>query len=164
MSPEQARGKTVDHRADIWAYGIILYELLTGRRPQRGGETVNDTLAAVILMQPDLSGLGPDTPSPLRRLIERCLRQDPRQRLRDIGDARIFLDEPQDLTSTRASRVGRWGLGQSAPYCWHLAGRRIRAAAAEELAGAPAGSLSFRGSGGAPRRTASPVSARCIMP
>ncbi len=108
MSPEQARGKTVDHRADIWAYGIILYELLTGRRPQRGGETVNDTLAAVILMEPDLSGLGPDTPPPLRRLIERCLRRDPRERLRDIGDARIFLDEPKEPSFTRAGRLGRW--------------------------------------------------------
>ena len=119
MSPEQASGKTVDHRADIWAYGIILYELLTGRRPQRGGETVNDTLAAAILMEPDLSGLGPDTPPPLRHLIERCLRRDPRQRLCDIGDARIFLDEPLELSPRRASSLGRWArLGQSAPYCW----------------------------------------------
>src|SRR6266481_4705797 len=108
MSPEQARGKTVDHRADIWAYGIIIYELLTGRHPLRGGETVNDTLAAVILKEPDLSALGPDTPPHLSRLIERCLRRDPKQRLRDIGDARIFLDEPQELSPRRASSLGRW--------------------------------------------------------
>jgi serine/threonine-protein kinase len=96
MSPEQARGKPVDRRADIWAFGVILYELLTGRHLYGGGETVTDTLAAVVLKEPDFSTLPTDTPPRLRRLIERCLRKDPKMRLRDIGEARIALDEPPE--------------------------------------------------------------------
>jgi serine/threonine protein kinase/Tol biopolymer transport system component len=94
MSPEQARGKPVDRRADIWAYGVILYELLTGRHLY-GGETVTDTLAAVVLKDPDFSALPESTPPRLRRIIERCLRKDPKLRMRDIGEARIALDEPE---------------------------------------------------------------------
>jgi serine/threonine protein kinase len=94
MSPEQARGKPVDRRTDIWAFGVILFELLTGRHLYGGGETVTDTLAAVVLKEPDFSALPADTPAYLRRLIERCLRKDPKMRLRDIGEARILLDEP----------------------------------------------------------------------
>jgi serine/threonine-protein kinase len=97
MSPEQARGKPVDRRADIWAFGVILYELLTGRHLYGGGETVTDTLAAVVLKEPDFSRLPTDTPKRLRRLIERCLRKDPKMRLRDIGDARLALDEPEEV-------------------------------------------------------------------
>src|SRR5690242_608754 len=95
MSPEQAKGKPVDKRADIWAFGVILYELLTGRHLYGGGETVTDTLAAVVLKEPDFSSLPEPTPPRLRRLIERCLRKAPKLRLRDIGDARILLDEPE---------------------------------------------------------------------
>ncbi|HJZ96345.1 MAG TPA: protein kinase [Candidatus Solibacter sp.] len=95
MSPEQAKGKPVDRRADIWAYGVILYELLTGRSLYGAEETVTETLAAVVLREPDFNALPAATPPRLRRLIERCLRKDPKLRLRDIGEARILLDEPE---------------------------------------------------------------------
>ena len=108
MSPEQARGKPVDRRADIWAFGIILYELLTGRHPLGLTENLPDILAAVILSEPDLSALAPDTPPHLRRLIERCLRKDPKQRLRDIGDARLALEEPDAAAPAAIQRKRNW--------------------------------------------------------
>ena len=92
MSPEQARGKLVDKRADIWAFGVVLYEMLTGRR-LFSGQTVTDVLAEVLKSEPDWRALPPDTPPRVRRLLVHCLQRDPRQRLRDIGDARIELDE-----------------------------------------------------------------------
>jgi len=92
MSPEQAKGKSVDRRADIWAFGCVLYEMLTGKMAFTG-ETVTDTLAAVIKEEPDWSKLPPPTSTRVRVLLQRCLRKDPKQRLRDIGDARISLDE-----------------------------------------------------------------------
>src|ERR1039457_495738 len=82
MSPEQARGKLVDKRADIWAFGVVLYELLTGSRLY-GGETVSDSMAAVITREPDWTVLPGDTPPHVRRLLARCLRKDPKLRLRD---------------------------------------------------------------------------------
>jgi eukaryotic-like serine/threonine-protein kinase len=92
MSPEQAKGKSVDRRADIWAFGCVLYEMLTGKMAF-SGEAVTDTLAAVIRGEPDWSQLPAATPVRVRVLLQRCLRKDPKQRLRDIGDARIALDE-----------------------------------------------------------------------
>jgi eukaryotic-like serine/threonine-protein kinase len=92
MSPEQAKGKSVDRRADIWAFGCVLYEMLTGQQTFTG-ETVTDTLAAVIMKDPDWSRLPATTPIRVRVLLQRCLQKDPKQRLRDIGDARISLDE-----------------------------------------------------------------------
>jgi len=92
MSPEQARGKLVDKRADIWAFGVVLYEMLTGRR-LFSGQTVSDVLAEVLKSDPDWKALPPGTPSRVSRLLVRCLQRDSRQRLRDIGDARIELDE-----------------------------------------------------------------------
>jgi len=92
MSPEQARGKSADRRADIWAFGCVLYEMLTGKMPF-SGETVSDTLAAVIKDLPDWSLLPANTPGRLRVLVQRCLQKDPRQRLQAIGDARISIDE-----------------------------------------------------------------------
>jgi serine/threonine-protein kinase len=88
MSPEQARGKTVDKRADIWAFGVVLYEMLTGRR-LFVGDTISDTLVAVLKTEPDLSSVA----GPARSIVERCLRRDPRRRWRDIGDVRLAIEE-----------------------------------------------------------------------
>jgi serine/threonine protein kinase len=92
MAPEQARGKPVDKRADIWAFGCVLYELLTGRRAFPGDE-VADVIAAVITREPDLALLPAETPLNVRAVLARCLAKDPRERLRDIGDARLLLAE-----------------------------------------------------------------------
>ena len=93
MSPEQARGKPVDKRADVWAFGALLYEMLTGQR-LFGGETVSDVLAAVLTREPDWATLPAATPAAVRRLIARCLDRDPRKRLRDVGEARLLLEAP----------------------------------------------------------------------
>ncbi len=92
MSPEQAKGKAVDRRADIWAFGCVLHEILTGR-PVFYGETPSDILAAVIKEEPDWSALPSDTPPAIDRLIRRCITKDPKRRLRDIGEARIAIEE-----------------------------------------------------------------------
>jgi serine/threonine protein kinase len=92
MSPEQARGLPVDKRTDIWAFGCVLYEMLTGRRAVRG-ETLTDTLAAILDREPDWGALPAATPLSVSRLLRRSLEKDPRQRLRDIGDARHAIDE-----------------------------------------------------------------------
>jgi serine/threonine-protein kinase len=92
MSPEQARGKAVDRRADIWAFGCVLFECLTGHRAF-AGETVSDTLARILEREIDLKALPGATPPRVRELLQRCLAKDPKVRLRDIGDARIALDE-----------------------------------------------------------------------
>ena len=93
MAPEQAKGRVVDRRADIWAFGVVLYEMLTGRRAFHG-EDVTDTLAAVVLREPDWQALPPATPVSIRRLLERCLRKDPTRRLHHIADARLELEDP----------------------------------------------------------------------
>ena len=92
MSPEQAKGKAVDRRSDIWAFGCVLYEMLTGKIAFQG-EAVTDTLAAVIKEEPDWSQLPDSTPPHVRVLLRRCLQKDVRQRLQAIGDARISLEE-----------------------------------------------------------------------
>ena len=91
MSPEQARGRVVDKRTDIWAFGCVLFEMLGGRRPF-DGDTVTDIIAAVVRAEPDEDALPSTTPPRLRALVRRCLEKEPRQRLRDIGDARIELE------------------------------------------------------------------------
>jgi eukaryotic-like serine/threonine-protein kinase len=117
MSPEQARGSTADRRADIWSFGVMLYEMLTGRQ-MFGGETVSDTLAAVLRADLDWAALPASTPAPIRRLLRRCLERDRKKRLRDIGDAIIDIDEalagvPESISSSPTSRgVIRW---------WHAA-------------------------------------------
>ena len=90
MSPEQARGKAVDKRTDIWAFGCVLYEMLTGRRPF-AGDDVSDVLASVLAREPDLAALPASTPLSIRRLVRRCLQKDRNERLRDIGDAQIEI-------------------------------------------------------------------------
>jgi Tol biopolymer transport system component len=99
MSPEQARGKAVDKRADIWAFGVVLYEMLTGKRLFEG-ETISDTLAAVLKTEPDLA----QVPAKVRRLLEACLQKDPKQRLQAIGDWRLLLtdDQPPGVAPTRS--------------------------------------------------------------
>ncbi|MBI2150567.1 MAG: serine/threonine-protein kinase, partial [Acidobacteria bacterium] len=92
MSPEQAKGKTADRRADIWAFGVVVYEMLTGKMLFTG-ETVPETLAFVMTRDPDWNALPSSTPPRLRDLLRRCLTRDPRNRLRDIGDARVALEE-----------------------------------------------------------------------
>ena len=92
MSPEQVRGRSVDRRADIWALGVVLYEMLTGRR-LFAGETISDTLASVLKTGPDWSLLPAETPAIVRRLLARCLERDPKQRLHDAGDARLEIEE-----------------------------------------------------------------------
>jgi Tol biopolymer transport system component len=91
MSPQQARGQVVDKRADIWAFGCVLYEMLTGR-VAFAGETVSDTIGKILEREPDWSALPSTTPAVIRRLLLRCLAKDPKQRLRDIGDVRIEID------------------------------------------------------------------------
>ena len=93
MSPEQARGQAVDKRADIWAFGCVLYELLTGQRAMKG-DTVSDILASVLTDEPDWSRLPATTPPRVVALLQRCLTKDPRDRQRDIGDVRFELMEP----------------------------------------------------------------------
>jgi Tol biopolymer transport system component len=92
MSPEQAKAKPVDRRADIWAFGCVLYEMLTGKRAFQA-DSVSETLAAVLQKEPDWSRLPSATPVRVRVFLHRCMQKDPKQRLRDIGDARISLDE-----------------------------------------------------------------------
>jgi eukaryotic-like serine/threonine-protein kinase len=94
MSPEQVRGKSVDKRADIWAFGCVFYEMLSGRRAF-DAESVTEVLVAVLTKEPDWSCLPQSTPPAIQRLLRRCLVKEPKQRLRDIGDARITIEEVQ---------------------------------------------------------------------
>jgi serine/threonine protein kinase len=96
MSPEQARGRAVDKRADIWAFGCVLFEMLTGRAAF-AGETMTDVLVAVVQHDPDWSVLPCDLPRSLVALLGRCLQKNPRERLRDIGDARIELSKGEGV-------------------------------------------------------------------
>ena len=91
MAPEQARGAAVDKRADIWAFGVVLFEMLAGR-PCFAGDTVTDVLAAVVKSEPDWAALPAHTPPRVRQLLHRCLAKDRRQRLHDIGDARLEIE------------------------------------------------------------------------
>jgi serine/threonine protein kinase/Tol biopolymer transport system component len=108
MSPEQARGLPVDKRTDIWAFGCVLYEMLTGRRAFEG-PTLTDTLAAILEREPDWQALPSTTPPRVRELLERCLVKDPRRRLRDIGDARSHLEslEPRMVRSSLPPAAAR---------------------------------------------------------
>jgi serine/threonine-protein kinase len=92
MSPEQASGKAVDSRSDVWAFGCVLYEALAGQRAF-GGATITEILATVLKEEPDWGALPIGTPPALQVLLKRCLRKDPNSRLRDIGDARIELED-----------------------------------------------------------------------
>jgi dipeptidyl aminopeptidase/acylaminoacyl peptidase len=123
MSPEQARGRPVDRRADIWAFGVVLWEMLTGQRLFTG-ESVSDVFANVLRQPIDVEALPRETPASVRRLVKRCLERDPRKRLRDIGEARVALEDV-GAAETEA------GAAQSAPRV-----SRARIAAIAVTAGA----------------------------
>ena len=101
MSPEQARGKVVDKRSDIWAFGAVVFEMLTGKRAFEG-EEISDTLANVLRVEPDWKALPSNTPEAIRRLLRRCLEKDPKCRLHDISDARLELAEPDSVEAAVA--------------------------------------------------------------
>ncbi len=112
MAPEQARGKRVDRRVDVWAFGCVLYECLTGKRAF-AGESVSDVLAAVIERDPDFTKIPAATPPRIRELLARCFAKEPRARLRDLGEARVELEraiaDPQGLASgASATNPRRW--------------------------------------------------------
>jgi len=121
MSPEQARGKLLDRRTDIWSFGCVLYECLTGRRTFEG-ETASDLIALILQGSPDWKALPEDTPPRVRALLERCLEKDAKKRLRDIGEARVALEAPHESISgvgwpapsavpeVRQRRIAWWAL------------------------------------------------------
>jgi eukaryotic-like serine/threonine-protein kinase len=120
MSPEQARGKPVDKRTDIWAFGCVLYEMLTGSNPF-ARDTLSDTIAAILAVQPEWRAVPETVPASIRRLLRRCFEKDSRSRLRDIGDALIELDgtDVDSPVSPSASQVG--GRGNRERFAWILA-------------------------------------------
>jgi serine/threonine protein kinase/Tol biopolymer transport system component len=138
MSPEQARGQSVDKRTDIWAFGCVLFEMLTGRAPF-ARETVSDTLAAILEAEPEWPLLPSSTPPNIVRLLERCLAKDMKRRIRDIADARIELEEPVPWSSSIArDRMD----GRTQPGLTTIAWRRLAwwlAASAVVIAGAVLG-------------------------
>jgi Tol biopolymer transport system component len=149
MSPEQARGQPVDKRADVWAFGCVLYEMLTARQAF-AGKTMTDVLAAVVGSEPLWEALPKATPRALRRLLRRALAKDPRERLHDLGDARLELKdahsvEPEDNreSAARPAAAGRWlrvaaglviGLGLGATLAWQFGGSAERTAIAPQSA------------------------------
>jgi len=116
MAPEQAKGRSVDRRADIWAFGVVLYEMVTGKRAFEGDD-VSDVMASVLKTEPDWSAVPGDTPVAVRRLLRRALEKDPRRRLSSIGDARLELDDAElagaaatgVVPATRRSLLARVG-------------------------------------------------------
>ncbi len=127
MSPEQARGQTVDKRTDIWAFGCVLFEMLAGRQAF-AGETTSDLVAAILEREPDWRALPAETTPALRRLLRRCLDKDPRRRLRDIGDIALEQPEEVDRATARTTPIGRWlltvaaALATGAGLGWLVAG------------------------------------------
>jgi serine/threonine-protein kinase len=116
MSPEQARGRSTDKRADIWSFGCVLYEMLTGQIPFKG-ETISDTLANILQTEPDWHALPQTTSANIQVLVRRCLEKDPHRRLRDIGDASIEINETLSLLTVTVPTVGE----PQAVRLWRLA-------------------------------------------
>jgi serine/threonine-protein kinase len=117
MAPEQAKGQAVDKRADIWPFGVVLYEMLTGAK-LFAGDTLTETLAGVLKTEIEFSRLPPTTPQAVRRLLRRCLERNPKNRLRDIGDLRLLLDDVRDVPgaveperrATRSRQAVPWAI------------------------------------------------------
>jgi Tol biopolymer transport system component/predicted Ser/Thr protein kinase len=122
MSPEQARGRAVDRRTDIWSFGCVLFECLTGRQAF-SGETVSDVIAVILQGEPDWKALPTKTPPALRELVERCLTKDPKKRLRDIGEARVLLEGgPASLVPATSLPAAPRRSAASAALPWLVAG------------------------------------------
>ena len=147
MSPEQAKGKRVDERTDVWAFGAVVYEMLTGTRAF-AGEDVSDTLAAVLRAEPDLDALPPETPAALRRTLQLCLTKDVKKRVRDIGDVRLALEGAFE-TEVVAADVPR--------------GRRVWLVAALAALAGLTGGLAIR-SASAPKATHTPMRLNLSVP
>jgi serine/threonine protein kinase len=139
MSPEQARGEAADRRADLWALGVVLWEMLTGSR-LFPGKTVTDTLAGVLRDQPPWGSLPPETPASVRRLLRRCLERDPQTRLADAATARLELDDAlagrdqgRDEHQEPAAALPRW----RSVLPWAVAGAAVVALAATLIVARP---------------------------
>ncbi|HVL66735.1 MAG TPA: protein kinase [Vicinamibacterales bacterium] len=115
MAPEQAKGRAVDKRADIWSFGVVLYEMLSGRRAF-DGDDISTTLAAVLMRDPDWTALPESTPPALVHLVRRCMERDPRSRLRDIGEARLVLDSAETPRPPHAAAAAATSGASPAPW------------------------------------------------
>jgi serine/threonine protein kinase/Tol biopolymer transport system component len=136
MAPEQAKGKAADKRADIWAFGCVLYEMLTGRRAFTG-EAIADTFAAILTSDPDWTALPETTPAAIRRLLRRALQKDPKQRLADIRDARLEIAEARVEAPTAVIPPARRGFGWAHAVPWGLAAILALATAAVAMRQSP---------------------------
>jgi len=152
MSPEQAKGRPADKRSDVWAFGVVLYEMVSGRRAF-DADDISSTLAFVITKDPDWTALPPATPAPIRRLLRRCLEKDLKRRLPDIAVARLEIDEA--LTTPSDDAVGASGPAVSAP---RAAWRRVIPIAAVALLTAAAASLATWGVMRSARTSSAPLS------
>ncbi len=139
MSPEQAKGRQADKRCDVWAFGAVLSEMLSGQRAFKGDD-VSDTLAAVLRQEIDWAALPASTPAAVRRLIARCLDRDVRRRLRDIGEARIVLDNPAALTAEDVGSVSALATPLPPRKVWQ---RAIPVVLSAIVAGALAGTAAW---------------------
>jgi Tol biopolymer transport system component len=157
MSPEQARGQAVDRRTDVWSFGCLLYECLTGRRAY-AGPTASDTLSAILASEPDWNALPASTPREIRILLKHCLRKDREQRLRDLGDARLTIEE------ARASPPGP-RLPEAGPPAAPVRARtRVGWLAAAFALGACGATLLWWRLGQGPAPGAPPTAVRSVIP
>ena len=134
MAPEQAKGRATDRRVDVWAFGVVLYEMLTGRRAFQGDD-VTEVMAAVIRDTPPLDALPAGTPPGVRRLLQRCLQKDPAKRLRDMGDVGLELDDAAAGKGDVGALGGAIDQGRSRPAAVVLAGAGLAIAAVAGAAG-----------------------------
>ncbi|OFV91160.1 MAG: hypothetical protein A3G76_16680 [Acidobacteria bacterium RIFCSPLOWO2_12_FULL_65_11] len=125
MSPEQAKGRAADRRSDVWAFGCVLYEMLTGTRAF-GGDDISDTLAAVLLREPDWAAIPPSVPAAIRTLVRRCLEKDRKRRIADISTVLFVIDGPAMVGTALPTEAGQAAgpvtLAKARPYGWAVAG------------------------------------------
>jgi len=145
MSPEQAAGKPVDKRSDLWSFGVVLFEMLTGRQVF-AGETVSHVLAAVLKDGPDWTALPPATPVSIHRLLRRCIEKDRTRRMADAADARLEIDEalsPSNLTNPSHRRLGSWPVFASFVIGGLVIGAAVWATSQNAMTPAPVEVLRF---------------------